>query len=482
MISTQSSNQRSAYSFNWTSLFQLVFSALAAFFLMGVAALIALSSMIQFYTQGSGNQDLTQSFMIASSLAFVGVLILPSAWYAWKNISSPGPERSIKKEPQGFGLILTMLVLVAIPGALWLGNWVSQNDQLGWFILPFLNIIVNGLAMLWLVYIGIRGLNLGPPRHVWGIFSMGLVVSPVIILMIELFALVGFGILAFLWGTLTPEISNQFQVLIFHIQNVAPNPEAILHILMPLLLKPGILFLAFSFISVIVPIIEETFKPTGLWFLARQKLSPAQGFAYGVLCGAGFGLFENLGNTSAGGDTWALLASTRITTLLLHCLTTGLVGWALASAWSEKRYLRLGITYAFAIIVHGLWNGMAVLSAISSLEGQVNINLPSNLPQIGNLATIGIIILGAINLILYISFNAGLRNSSSSDASPSTGGGVNPTPTISESIASVQSASKYSATIAVNPIPVENPSASPSDEIQYFTDIDYPSTNPELHQ
>jgi PrsW family intramembrane metalloprotease len=481
MYTTQISNQPSASPFNWTSLLQLIFSALAAFFLLGVAVLIALSSMMQFFTQGSGNQDLTQSFMIASSLAFVGVLILPSAWYAWKNISSPEPDRSIIKEPQGFGLILTMLVLVVIPGSLWLGNLVSQNDQLAWFILPFLNIIVNGLAALWLIYIGIRGLNLGSPRRVWGIFSTGLIVSPVIILVVELFALVGFGILAILWGSVTPEISNQFQVLIFHLQNAAPNPEAILHILMPVLLKPGILFLVFSFISVIVPIIEETIKPTGLWFLAGKKINPAQGFAYGVLCGAGFGLFENLGNTSAGGETWVILASTRITTLLLHCLTTGLVGWALASAWSEKRYLRLGITYAFAIIVHGLWNGMAVLSAISSLEGQVNIKLPANLPQIGSLATIGIIVLGAINLILYISFNAGLRNSTYSGASPLAGGGVNPTLTISESIATVQSESNNSATMAVNPIPLVNQPVPPSSEKQFLPDTDTHSTNPELH-
>ncbi len=187
--------------------------------------------------------------------------------------------------------------------------------------------------------------------------------GPVIILILELILLVFMGILAILWIMLDPSTSNQLNGLIFRLQNVAPNIDAILNILLPFLLNPGVLFILFAFISVFVPMIEEALKPIGLWFLAGQKITPAQGFGFGVLSGAGFGLFENLGNTSNGGETWALLASSRISTLLLHCFTAGLVGWALASAWSQRRYLRLGITYTIAVLVHGSWNGLAVLSA-----------------------------------------------------------------------------------------------------------------------
>jgi uncharacterized membrane protein YiaA len=128
-------------------------------------------------------------------------------------------------------------------------------------------------------------------------------------------------------------------------------------------------------------------------------------------CAGWFGLFENLGNTSGGGEAWVLLASARISTLLLHSLTAGLVGWALASAWSQKRYLRLGVTYAFAVVVHGLWNGMAVLSSVTSLEGLTNISIPTALVQIGEISTIGIVALGVFILALYISFNSSLQKS-----------------------------------------------------------------------
>ena len=421
MTASGSINLPPTSQFNWRSLFQLVLSALAALLLLGVAALVALTGIAQYFNQGSSSANLTQSLMVAASLAFAGILILPSAWYAWKNLAYPGPDPEPRPEPKWFGFFLTLLVLVLVPGALWLGNWISQYEKLAWFALPILNIIVNGLPAFWLVYIGIRGLNPGSPRRQWGVFAVGLVVSPTIILIVEFLALLGYGILAILLTVINPGITNQLQQLIIRLESVSPNQEAILRLLLPYLLRPGIMFAAFAFISVIVPIIEEALKPLGVWILAGQRLTPAQGFAFGVLCGAGFGLFENLGNTSGASEAWALLASTRISTILLHCLTTGMVGWALASAWSQKRYLRLGATYAFAVLLHGSWNGMAVLSSISSLQGQVDVDIPTNLQQIGNFASIGIIVMLIFNLILYISFNTLLRKRSNTDTSLTSG-------------------------------------------------------------
>ena len=418
MIATQAPTQPSKSPFNWLSLFQLVLSALMAFLLLGAASLVAVTSAAQYFAHGAGVQDLTQSFMIATSLAFAGVLVLPSAWYAWKSIALPEAEPVIRLEQQRLVFNLTLLVLVLVGGALWLGNWVSLNTDLAWLLLPPLNIIANGLPVLWLVYIGTRGLIPGQPRRQWGVFASGLVLGPLIILFLELLVLIGIGVLAILWALLDPSISNQLNGLVFRLQNSATNPDAILRILLPFLLKPGILFIAFAFISVIVPLIEEALKPIGVWFLLGQKLTPAQGFAFGILSGAGFGLFENLGNTSSGGEAWVLLASTRIVTLLLHCLTAGVVGWALASAWSHKRYLRLGVTYALAVILHGLWNGMAVLSSISSLHGQVNISIPASLQQFGSLSSIGIVALGAFNLVFFLGFSLVLRKSTIGKASP----------------------------------------------------------------
>jgi hypothetical protein len=393
----------------WSSLIQLIASILAALLLIGAAAIILIVAIVQYFSPGSTQADLTQSFMVATSLAFAGVLVLPSAWYAWKDLSAPSERTKLHPAPRNYTLLLTLVMLVVVGAALLLGNFVAQDGRVSWFLLPPLNIIATGLPALWVIYIGSRGLVSGAPRRQWGAFASGMVLGPIIILVLELLLLVGVGVLALLWIMLNPSLSSQLNGIAFRLQHAAPNTDAILKILIPFLVNPGIIFLLFSFISVLVPMLEEVFKPIGVWFMAGQKLTPAQGFGYGVLSGAGFGLFENLGNTSGGGIDWALLASSRISTLLLHSFTAGLVGWALVSAWSQRRYLRLVLTYALAVFIHGLWNGMAVLSIAPSLQGISNLSIPSSLIHLGNLSYYGIIILGVIVLVVYIAINNILR-------------------------------------------------------------------------
>ncbi len=391
--------------FHWPAFIQMILSALAAFLLLGIAFLIATTNSIQYFARGVTTSDLAVPFMVASSLTFAGLLVLPSAWYSWKEFS-----RAKSKPGGGFtlrhpGCILTLAVFVFVPPALLLGNLVSQNGRLAWILMPPLNIIVTGLPALWLVYIGTRGLLSGSLRYRWGAFAYGLVFAPFISLVIELVLMVGIGVLALLYIMLNPSLSNQLNGLLLSVENAAPNAEQMFNLLVPFLLNPVILIIGFMFMSLLVPLVEETFKPIAVLFMLRHKITPAQGFVYGVLGGAGFGLFENLGNTSGAFDQWALLALARISTLLLHSFTAGLVGWALASSVQDKRYLRLVFSFLAAIFIHGLWNGMAVLSAISSLPTLTNVYIPTNLLHISSWSTFGIFILGFLILVLYIAFN-----------------------------------------------------------------------------
>jgi PrsW family intramembrane metalloprotease len=397
--------------FHWPSLVQLILSLLAALLLLGIAALYVIFGVMQLLNQGTNSVDPTQYFMTAAGLTLASVLTLPSAWYAWRHLAYPTSVPSPRPERRGYGLILTIVVIILVPLALFLGNLISQNSRIAWLLLPPLNLMATGLPVLWLVYIGKRGLSSGSSQRTWGIFASGLVLGPVVILALELAAIIGVVFLAILWVAVNPSLANELSSLASRLTNAAPNQEAILRILVPYLVNPTTLFVAIAFIAVLVPLIEETFKPIGVWFLAGQKLTPAEGFVSGLLCGAGFGLFENLGNTSAGGEIWAVLAATRISTALLHCLTAGLVGWALASAWSQRRYLRLGLTFAFAVLLHGMWNAMAVLSSAGSLETISNLSVPPLLQRIGSLSSIGVVALGVFNFVLYLSFNATLRRS-----------------------------------------------------------------------
>lgn len=409
MTIVQPPNQPEKTTFHWPSLLQFILSLLTAFVLIGAAIVVIISAVFRSSTHAAGASDSTGSFMVAASLAFAGVLVLPSAWYAWKHIAYPEEVAVLRPRGTRFGLILTIVVIILLVGTLLLGNWSAQNHRLTWLALPLLNIFATGLPALWTIYIGTHGLIPSQPRRQWGVFASGLVLGPLIISVLELFALAFIGLLAVLWMMLNPTLANQLYGAAIRLQNPGQDLNAVARIMLPLLLDPGVLFLGFAFISVLVPLLEEALKPIGVWFLSRQKITPAQGFAYGVLSGAGYGLFENLVSTSSGGTEWALVAAARISALVLHSFTAGLLGWALASAWSEKRYLRLGIAYAIAVIAHGLWNGLAIVSAAPSLRSVTNTGLPANLQQIGSIASDGVIVLAVLVFLLYIGFNTILR-------------------------------------------------------------------------
>jgi RsiW-degrading membrane proteinase PrsW (M82 family) len=94
--------------------------------------------------------------------------------------------------------------------------------------------------------------------------------------------------------------------------------------------------------------------------------------------GAAFALFENLGYVSEV-DSWSTLVLARIGTAIMHMVTAGLTGWALAKAWQDRSYLRLGFAYLAAVVIHGIWNAIAILYGIASLP--VALDIPPYLPS-----------------------------------------------------------------------------------------------------
>jgi hypothetical protein len=95
-------------------------------------------------------------------------------------------------------------------------------------------------------------------------------------------------------------------------------------------------------------------------------LTPAEGFTAGVLSGAGYALFESLALSSSA-EEWAPLVFARMGAAVIHILNTGMVGWALVLAWREGRYLQLAATYLAAVLIHSLWNTLALSAALSEL-------------------------------------------------------------------------------------------------------------------
>jgi hypothetical protein len=136
--------------------------------------------------------------------------------------------------------------------------------------------------------------------------------------------------------------------------------------------NPGVMAAVITGIALVIPMIEELFKPMALWFFIKSHWSPADGFVAGMISGAAFAAIETL-TAVASADAGSLLAlvAARTGTSLLHVTTAGLTGWALTSTWLDGKYLRAALAYLLAVFLHGAWNFMAVAVGIGNITQSV---------------------------------------------------------------------------------------------------------------
>jgi len=391
---------------HWPSIMQLGLSLLASLALWSMALSAALIGVMQLSSTPALGMEAAPLFIWAAGTAFMGLLLLPSAYYALRRLMAatvkpmfgPVTQRSLFK----LNTTVSLALILIFPLVLWLGDRVIQNQVLGWLVLPILHVLAVGIPIAWLFLLGSRGLSVGSPQRFWGIFSSGLVLGPFIILTLEIATLLGLAILGVVYVSSQPELQEQLANLTLRLSHV-PNQFVALRILAPFLQKPVVLLAILAYGAVIVPMIEELVKPAGVWLLLRRGLTPAQGFAFGLLSGAAYAIFESLVLANASTD-WAILALARVGTALLHIVTTGLTGWALVQIWPSapgktgKNAARLAITYLVVVCLHGLWNGLTLVTAWAGIMRQLESSSSGMLMQAGQLAPIG---LGILVLILF---------------------------------------------------------------------------------
>ena len=129
-------------------------------------------------------------------------------------------------------------------------------------------------------------------------------------------------------------------------------------------------------VSVVAPLVEELLKPIGLLFVMKRLKTPYEGVLYGVACGMGFAMIENLLYELFiliwyGSDAWTINAFVRgIGSTILHAVGPAAVGYGLAFAnQMEKPVTKyVAIAYVFGVLMHGLWNGIATMPFM--LEGK----------------------------------------------------------------------------------------------------------------
>ena len=405
--------QPSTNGFHWLSGLQLAFS------LMGIAALWSLSIVLAFislsqrFSQQAAPGTGISFLLLATASGTVGLLLVPSAGYSLLRLIGRLPAH-----PRSPRWMRPSLVIFLLPLVLAIGYWVTQRDWLAWLALPPVHVLAIGIPIVWLVYLAVRGLPLGSPQRFWGLVASGSALAPSLILLIETLALVG-GIIAFsFWISTAPGLPGELSALADRLEQSrlsGSSPEIIVHILAPYLNNPLLIFSVFAFGALIVPLIEEALKPLGVWILAGSGIRPVEGFTAGILCGAGYALAESLMLGSSGGEDWAAVAFARLGTGIVHSLSAGLTGWALARAWSQRSYMGLVIAYLGAVLIHGLWNGLTILLAFTLLNGILEQPLISLPEYTETLAGTGLVMTAVLCLAAMLWINAHFRREQTAD-------------------------------------------------------------------
>ena len=382
--------------FHWPSAWQLGISAIALLGLWGLSALFIFLGLVDQFSPPA-TVDGTQMFLIAAGLGFFGFLILPSIGFSLGRLLN----RPVHL-PGWLRLDRLWRIIFLFPLVLLLGHLVATRTGLSWIFLPPLHIIALGLPILFIFWIGARGINNGNIQRLWGVFGAGLVLGPTIILLVEFFALMVVVLLGAVVIASQPDRLAELYNLAEQLQSLEQNPIIALELIEPYLYRPEVVLTIFLFAAGLVPIIEELFKPIGVWFLGREA-TPAQGFLAGLISGGGYALFENLALSSQSAE-WALAVSARAGTSLLHMVTAGLVGWATVYAWRTRKYSRVVGAYLAAVLIHGLWNGMTLLTLVNILDAPAASYL-AVLQPLGAIAPVVLGVLAIGSLVLLITLN-----------------------------------------------------------------------------
>jgi hypothetical protein len=349
---------------HWPSLVVLIVLALSVLFVFLIALALCVSSVINLV---SNKGDPAGQMIGAFAYGFEMVALLVCAWFVLQKTMGREQADLPFKFPFAMWQVMAILGLVGI--SVLVGGIVAYENitWLSWAILPVLTILVIVLPIWLLLGLGSNQIELGSRWRVFGTLGLSLSIGPFVMIMLEvvmlvIVACVGIFVLAVQQPALLQDVTN-----LENIAELQKNQEAILKLIAPFISNPSVVAIMLGYISLIVPMIEELLKPLGVWIFAKKIDSPVQGFAMGLLGGAAFALIESLNASGDGSASWPFIVSVRMTTGLLHVTTSGLVGWAIVSAFKEKRSMRFFAAYFGAVTLHGVWNACAVGVGLSTI-------------------------------------------------------------------------------------------------------------------
>ncbi|MCZ2122151.1 MAG: PrsW family intramembrane metalloprotease [Anaerolineales bacterium] len=330
----------------------VVFAAIA--FIMGTISVIDLL--------GEKSQPVV-GMIVAFSAGAEFLILLICAWFILQKImGKETAEQNLQFAPPAW-LASTLIALICIALIFGAIGIIAKNIYLTWVILPAATLFVIIPPLLLFISIGARKLELGAQWRVWGTLGLGLTLSPALMIFLEMLILgliwLGLALLSSLQPGKLQELQHLGKLLLDE-----TNESALFFALRNYLTNPRVLIGVFGYLSLLVPMIEELFKPLAVWLFARKIETPAQGFTLGLLSGGAFALIESLNASAEASETWLVVGIVRAGASLLHILLTGLMGYAIVGAFKEKKIWRLLLTYGAVVAIHGLWNACALSASL----------------------------------------------------------------------------------------------------------------------
>ncbi|KAF0107979.1 MAG: hypothetical protein FD146_1277 [Anaerolineaceae bacterium] len=391
------------------SILLVVYNLVAMAALLGMAALMAFSTLVMMTRSLPGVEDLGSplpNILLAFALGFCGLLFIPVTIHSFRRMNGKADLPAALPPLRVWTILSILAVWIVAALAAQLVGWISSS----WILLPPLAALGVGLPIYLLFRAGTGGLGLGSRQRAWSVFGLGLTAGPALASAVELAAYLVALLVGSLLLALNPEWLAAFTQFAAQLENAA-SMEQILTAAAPYLTKPAVIALVLLAVSVFIPLAEELVKPVGIWLLRKRPPTPQEGFALGVISGAGFALLESLIAMASSDSDWGVAFLARVGGGVIHILNTGLMGWAIASFWKERRFGRLARTYGLVVFLHGLWNALTVLTVVGGLRVLTS---PNQMDLLGSgMMMASILGLGALavgGLIALVVFNLRMRS------------------------------------------------------------------------
>ena len=377
---------------DWMSILQLVFSLFVFLFFLGSAVLTA---RIRVGLGPAMAPELQETMLWAYTVALfmLALVCLPSVISSMSALSGGDPPRWLSAPMPALNWLPVVLFVITLVIRL----VILPEEPTQGFLPAGLTALAVVLPALWFLRLG-AGSQWGKnPKRNSGLLTFSLSFTTYFILILEavLFFAVVVGVLAALGRD--PQMMEALENLLPLLQGANLTPEELVELLAPLLSTPPIFISILLLVALVIPMIEEAFKTLGVWLLKGRGISPAEGFVAGMVSGAGFALVEGLLNSAAMASStstdWLGFVIGRLGGTLLHIFNGGLLGWAMANAWQGKKPAKVVGTYFLTVLLHGIWNGVAILE----LSPQVIVA--------GNLTYIFLAVYALILLMAFVLFS-----------------------------------------------------------------------------